>query len=1278
MMKKLLILIFAFVQITSLYSQEKKRVIEGYLTEAERKADVPFKERFNTSARGNITFIANNILNRPPANTPYDGNGFNNNFDLQYIDTDGFVDENGDGNDDTFSSSKATLQLPDCSKVEYAGLYWAGIYPFDNWNEEAPGAPITRDDDFNEIKFKLPGDVNYRNIIAEKFDPTATIRELIYDGGADRDQEKPYVCYKDITAMVKTLTAGVGSVANGEYVAANIKATLGEDNVGSGLGSSAGWAMVVIYKNEGETNKKFYVFDGFSTIKAATNPFTDVPITGFQTVPSGPVRANLLVAALEGDKAINGDAFQIERRNTGAFETLTTGNLNGTNNFFNGSITAFNNHLTNRVPDSENTLGFDTDLFSLNNPGKTILNNGQTNTTLRFTTSGDSYWPFLLGMSVEIIEPKVQLIKTIENAAGVDISGDPVGLGAELFYNIRFQNIGTDNAKNTEIFDVLPKNVDFLPADLILPPELESTRAQILSDYEPPVAGNGFRGKLTFKVPDNLVIEGGNFYDIKIKVKVVSNCNDLRDVCSNRILNQAFASYESDKGGADPVNGEESFAGLDSCKFGIVGISNFLVDIDGCDFRRTEILCGSSLDITAGNGFDTYQWVDQAGNNVGSTQTITVTAPGVYTVTKTTTLGCITKPEIITVVSFNNEPNPITPFADQVLTSCPSNSFELAEIYLCGTGTREIRLPFTGATTVRWFKLDETIACSTAVAGCANIDTGCTWTDEGIDLNKTFSDAGQYRLEVLYDGRCPKTYYFNVFKATLNPTIVKEDILCSSTADITINGVPSGYEYMLTGPGIATPAFQTSNVFTVTAAGDYNYTIRLIGSPAASCTYTFPPVNIQSKDIGLNIVPTNMECAGEPAEIEIQVTNVPGDYTYTLTQGGATIATSGPTPNGVHSFNVTDGGLYEVTVTTSECTITETTSITKPAEITLSAVTTKNISCKDGASNGIITLSGSGGTLVSGDNYSFAVVSIDGVAVTTKTYFSNTTFNVALGDEGVYVFEILDSNDCTTTATATVAIEPELQFNHTATDISCNGLTDGRIDVSVNGSDLGFNPIEYSIDAGTTWDTTGIFTGLPVDTYTISIRASKINYQCTYEIRDIEIREPLALTGGSATKTDLSCDASGNTILGSITFVAPAGGTGVYTYYYKLTANATYTTATSNPVTNLPAGTYNTRVTDANGCLRELNDVTIDAIPGSPTFNSSIIYNCAGEGNITITPFNASYTYTLDTGTPQTGANANIFENVTVGAHTIRVNYFGNCRIDIPVTIQPGNEFLGV
>ncbi|WBX70258.1 hypothetical protein [Tenacibaculum retecalamus] len=901
---------------------------------------------------------------------------------------------------------------------------------------------------------------------------------------------------------------------------------------------------------------------------------------------------------------------------------------------------------------------------------------------------------FLLGMSVEVIEPKVQLIKTIQNAAGDDISGQTVGLGSELFYNVRFQNVGTDNAKNTRIIDILPKNVDFLPNDLILPLELEHTRAQILSDYEPPTAANLFRGKLIFNIPDALVEENDGYFDIKIKVQVVSDCSQLRDVCSNLISNQAFANYESDRGGALPINNEESFAGLNDCNFGIVGTSNFLVDTSGCVYERTEVICGNTTDLIAGAGFSAYEWRDSSNTIIGTSRTVTVTSTGTYTVRTTAPVGCIDTVETVHVVGYNSEPNPLVPFADQMLV-CANNSLDLAEMYLCGVGsTRAINLPFdpASATTVEWYKLDEASCNDETGAGCPNVDTGCDW---GAPLSTNFSlnvaDAGEYRLDVEYDGQCPKSYYFNVFKATLNPDIVELDIFCGSNGSITVNNIPSNYQYSLSGPGGYNAPFQNNNVFNnLTTAGDYDLTIRLNNSTAASCVYSFPSINIQESDIDFVVTTSDMECSDSTASINAQVNNVIGDYTYTLTHSTVgVVATEGPTANSSHLFDgLIDGGSYTVTVTTAQCTASETVVINKPDPINLAALKLKDISCENGSSDGIIRLTATGGTVdtVSGNNYNMAVWTSQGTDLYTQpsdvpfsallTPSTNPyTYNIPVGNEGEYRFIVFDDNGCySISAPITVIREAPLTFTHTDVNVSCNGQNDGTTNVQVV-DDLGY-AIQYSID-NTNWFATGYFDSLTPGTHTVYIRATKTSYQCNYEVIDIEITE-LGVLGGNLDVSQVYTCAQ----QGEITVENVVGGTAPYTYTLSdgTITSAPHTTNTvsfDHTFTGLEDGTYTVTISDAKSCTITTAAVTIAPLPTTPTLTSAVTYSCDGRGVITVGPLDATYVYTLNstpTAIVQTGNN--IFTDVPVGTYTVTVNYGSDCSLDTTnISVLDNQEF---
>ncbi|MCG8238671.1 T9SS type B sorting domain-containing protein [Tenacibaculum finnmarkense] len=1205
---------------------------------------------------------------------------------MDYVDVDGSVDENGDGKDDTFSSSTSTLSLPNCSRVAYAGLYWAGVYPYETWEKKE-----ARSDDYKKIKFKYPSSTTYKNITAD---------ETIYNN------KEPYICFKDITTEVQA-----EANPNGVYTAANIRATRGVDHY-EGLGGASGWVMIVVYENDNESSKKFSVFDGFENIHGEYTDTTtgklipaneaEITFLNFKTIPKGPVNVELIMAALEGDKAIPGDNYQIKYGDDDDDYVNVFNTISPQDNFFNGSISVFDTYLAGRNPASTNTLGFDIDHIKINNPNNSIIGNNQPSLDVKFTTDRDKYWPFLNAMSVEVVEPKIKLVKTAVDATNLPITSE-VALGGEVFYNITFQNIGTDNAKNTKIVDDLKTTVDF--EDVL--GNIEVSDSRITYIYEASTVLNGGGGKLTFNIPDDLVKVNGAEHSIKIKVNATTDCSKLRDACANKVKNQAVATYERDESklsASNPgyVQGYNtlttlSYAGLEpSCNLGIKGTTNFTIDTSKCK-GSTQVLCGGDTELSAGAGFDSYEWVNTANPAIvlATTQNYKATKAGTYQVTSIAPNGCTDKTEIINIVGSNLATNPLKPFVNQVLPIC--NGFELSEIYLCGTADfREIILPFGAslATEVKWSKLDETKPCDAtkptelpSTSSCANIGTSCSWdeigTKTGRELSKKFDKKGQYKLEVLYDGQCPATYYFNVFSGALNPKFDKKNIVCGANGSIIVNGVPSGYEYKLTAPSgntIPVNGFQNSNEFkNLSEVGNYDITIKLKGSTLASCSFDYI-VKIDEQALGLTVAPEFTTSCDGKAIITAQVNGtLPGDYIYTLLNSvGGTVETKAATLDKSVTFEVTNAGLYSVKVatTTTTCTETVTTRVIKPTPLILTAVATKNITCTAGSSDGIITLAGANGVPnTTGDKYSYALLSIDGAAVSPKTYFTDTTYNVVNGTEGDYIFEVTDSKNCTATATATISVEAPLQFTHKETQVNCNKKGTITVDVTNNtGYKLG-----YSID-NSTWETTGFFDGLDATTaatlYTVYIRATKATYQCNYQIQNIAITETGGLSAGKAVATGLECR-WGNTQsspIGTITFTQPTGGTAPFTYFYKLAADTNFTTVTSGTTASVPvAGTYNTKVEDKNGCSLALDTVTIDALPTEPTIKHEILI-CGNTATVIITPKDASYTYSID------GTNfqaSNVFENVRQDWYKFSIKYGKSCTVKTPYVSLYGRPLTG-
>jgi len=470
MMKKILLLaslfvtLISFAQVIESPSQKNNdyKRVERIINTSLNKKSGTFEQRLANGGirlRGNMTFIANNNLSRKTAaegpNIPYNDTGVNNDITMGYIDVDGYVDENLDGKDDTFSSSTATLALPNCSRVVYAGLYWAGVYGYIDYDDFSKGKG---GEEYRDIKFKLPSSTNYIDISA-----TDNNREVL---GNINDA---YVCFKDITDLVKAEPN-----PNGIYTGANVNGTIGRWNDQGGAG---GWTMIIIYENDKETKKNISIFDGYTIVSQNNNQ--EVGFSGFKTIPAGNVEVEQILGALEGDWYFKGDKYNIKNPAGNYVEVFN--NLNPSDNFFRGNISIYDTDLSGRTPNSTNTLGFDVDQFKINNTSNAIIENNQTSAEVEFTSDGDTYWPFLNALSVEIIEPEIKLIKTVEDTSGNTIlNTDLVALDTQLYYNISFQSVGTDNAIDTEIVDLLPKNVNLIPGDIVL--SLKSSTLSSASD----------------------------------------------------------------------------------------------------------------------------------------------------------------------------------------------------------------------------------------------------------------------------------------------------------------------------------------------------------------------------------------------------------------------------------------------------------------------------------------------------------------------------------------------------------------------------------------------------------------------------------------------------------------------------------------------------------------------------------------------------------------------------------------------------------------------------
>jgi hypothetical protein len=351
---------------------------------------VPFKIRHQGYVKGDMTMIANNIVNRVDynndSNSPHDSRAYqgelNDEFMMLYTDID--TDKS------TFSSSSADLYLnnPLNKKIVYAGLYWSATYLYNSGiskKENKFKAVDPKRESFEEIKIKLPNQDTYTSIKGE----------MLFDGIKDPKfkESAPYAMYADVTNMVKNLKDPTGT-----YTIANIKATQGK--ISGGV--SGGWSIFFVYEDEEMSGKFITTYDGFAGV---TDKPTEINITGFQTLPNGEVKAKIACAALEGDLNLKGDQLQFKAAENTEFTQLQNP-LRERANIFNSSISIEGKYFETRKPASKNTLGYDSFIMNIDNFDNTIIGNNTTDATIKLKTTGDRYFVFFNAFDVEVIQPK--------------------------------------------------------------------------------------------------------------------------------------------------------------------------------------------------------------------------------------------------------------------------------------------------------------------------------------------------------------------------------------------------------------------------------------------------------------------------------------------------------------------------------------------------------------------------------------------------------------------------------------------------------------------------------------------------------------------------------------------------------------------------------------------------------------------------------------------------------------------------------------------------------
>ncbi|WP_171946659.1 hypothetical protein [Flaviramulus basaltis] len=510
-------------------------------------------------------------------------------------------------------------------------------------------------------------------------------------------------------------------------------------------------------------------------------------------------------------------------------------------------------------------------------------------------------------------------------------------------------------------------------------------------------------------------------------------------------------------------------------------------------------------------------------------------------------------------------------------------------------------------------------------------------TDLGWNTSNTFEGAeDDYTVYVKDAYGCIKSIDVSIIKdplPTINP--VAQQCFDGTPINITLvegTGAPiTPLSYSIGG------AYQSSDTFTISAAGTYDLFIKDGNGCIATTTYVVEsPLLLDAN------MTQDLTCAVD-ASIDLTPSGGTGTYsTYEVNfnSGGYSVIPGSP-------YTTTTDGTYQFRVTDSQGCQSESSEIivTPRTTPTLTEVHT-DVTCNGGSDGSIVVTAGSG---IAPYQYS-----IDG----GTTFQASNVFNGLDFAGSPYSVVVRDSKSCDSAPTSVTINEPPLVGGLGALT---QGLTCGAGNatqpalVTITGSG-GTAPYTYSFDGGVNYTATSTYSTYTAGTVTAYVKDAN---GCTI-VTPIDVVVP-ALD----IPTDLDFTATAVTCLAVTSDVTLTATNGVGTLSYEIISPASEvgntTGASSGTFTGLAPDTYTFTVTDANGCTYTesytVTPVTNIAVSGLLVSDVSCNGGSNGAVDFTVSNFAGTYSYTINgvpTGTGQTATTISL-TGLTIGNQVIIV-----------------------
>lgn len=499
--------------------------------------------------------------------------------------------------------------------------------------------------------------------------------------------------------------------------------------------------------------------------------------------------------------------------------------------------------------------------------------------------------------------------------------------------------------------------------------------------------------------------------------------------------------------------------------------------------------------------------------------------------------------------------------------------------------------------------------------------------------------------------------------AALTATVSKSDVTCFGGNDggISISNPQGGYgtyEFSINGG----TSWQASGTFTGLTAGTYD--VRIRDAAHTGCLVVLNPALVISQPGQLNATVSKSDVSGCYGNNNGTITIASpsggsGTYEYTI-NGGSSWEASG-------NYSGLTAGTYDVQIRDAavpSCSrvLNNALVITQPAQLN-GTVSKTDVTC-NGGNDGSITVSGA-----SGGSGTFEY-SITGYPWQSAAIFSG----LSAGNYDVFIRDAANPS-CQRTLAAGLAISQPVILSATVakTDVTCFGGNDGSITITNPAG--GHGTYEYSINGGSSWQSTGNYTGLPAGSYNVQIRDAA--YPSCFVVLNpaLVIAQP-GILSATVAKTDVTCNGGND---GIINISNPSGGHGSY----EFSINGGTSWQVSGSFSALVAGTYDIRMRDAAypSCSVILNGALVIAQPAQLTASlSKIDVSCYGgnDGVISISGAaggHGTYEYSINGGSNWQASG--VFAGLTAGTYDVRMRdaAYPTCSVVLnpayPITEPP-------